>query len=88
MKLGHIPLQNNRSLEDKISPTEITEARQLIGQLNWLATQTRPNLSFDESTLRSILKQENVECIKQNQPDCKKGKERKIPNSHSKLTQS
>ena len=43
-KLGHIPLQNNRSLEDKISPTEITEARKLIGQLNWLATQTRPDL--------------------------------------------
>ena len=27
-KLGHILLQNNRSLEDKISPTEITKARQ------------------------------------------------------------
>ena len=83
-KLGHIPLQNNRSLEDKISPTEITETRQQIGQLNWLATQTRPDLSFDMSTLSSILKQENVECIKQINQIVKKIKKEKsqihIPN--------
>ena len=83
-KLGHIPLQNNRSLEDKRSPTEITEARQLTGQLNWLATQTRPDFIFVASTLSSILKQENVECIKQINRTVKKAKKQKsqilIPN--------
>ena len=66
------------------SPTKITEVKQLIGQLNWLATQTRPNLSFDMSTLSFILKQENVECIKQINQTVKKAEKEKsqihIPN--------
>ena len=37
----------------------------MIGQLNWLATQTRPDLSNDVSELSSMLKHENVECLKQ-----------------------
>ena len=83
-KLRPIPLQNGRKPEDKLTPTEITEARQLIGQLNWLATQTRPDLSFDVSALSAILKQENVECIKQINRTIKKAKKEKsqihIPN--------
>ena len=83
-KLRPIPLQNGRKLEDKLTPIEITEARQLIGQLNWLATQTRPDLSFDVSALSAILKQENVDCIRQINRTIKKAKKEKsqihIPN--------
>ena len=64
-------------MEDTISTTEITETRQLIGQLNWLATQTRPDLSYDVSALSSILKQENVESIKQANRTVKKAKKEK-----------
>ena len=60
-KLKCIPVGGGRNLKDRISTTEVTETRQLIGQLNWLATQTRPDLSYDVSELSSILKQENVE---------------------------
>ena len=76
-ELRPVPVQNGRCLEDKISPTEVTEARQLIGKLNWVATQTRPDLSYDVSTLSSILKQENVECIKQINRTIKKAKREK-----------
>lgn len=33
-KLKQIPKKNNRNSKDRISPTEITEIRQLISQLN------------------------------------------------------
>ena len=83
-KLRPIPLQNGRKLEDKLTSTEITETRQLIGQLNWLAPQTRPDLSFDVSALSAISKQENRECIKQINRTIKKAKKEKsqihIPN--------
>lgn len=76
-KLRCIPLEPGRNLKDAISSTEVTETRQLIGQLNWLATQTRPDLSYDVSELSSILKQENVECLKQANRVVKKAKKEK-----------
>ena len=51
----------------------------MIGQLNWLATQTRPDLSYDVCELSSMLKQENVECLKQANRVARKAKKGKIP---------
>ena len=59
---------------ERISATKVTKTRQLIGQLNWLATQTRLDLSYDVSELSSMLKQENVECLKQGGKKRKKEK--------------
>ena len=70
-------MESGRCQEDAILPTEITQARQLIGQLNWLATQTRPDLSYDVSGLSSILKQKNVDCLKQINRTIKKAKKEK-----------
>lgn len=64
-KLKCIPVEVGRNLKDIISTTVVTETWELIGQLNWLATQTRPDLSYDVNALNSVLKQKNVECIKQ-----------------------
>ena len=55
----------------------MTETRQVIGHPIKLATQTRPNLSYDVSALSSILKQENVECLKQANRVIKKAKKEK-----------
>ena len=64
-------------MREAISTTEVTETRQLIGQLNWLATQTRPDLSYDVSELSSMLKHENVECLKLAYRVVKKAKKEK-----------
>ena len=69
-----IPVEGDRNLKDRIPATEVTETKQLVGQLNWLATQTRPDLSYDVSELSSMLKQENVECLKQANRVVKKAK--------------
>ena len=66
-KLKYIPVEAGRNLKDTISSTEITETRQVIGQLNWLATQTRPDLSYDVSALSSILKQKKCRMFKTSQ---------------------
>lgn len=76
-KLKYIPVENGRNINDKISTAEISEIRQVIGQLNWLATQTKPDLSYDVSALSSILKQSNVECIKHANRVVKKAKKEK-----------
>ena len=64
-------------MKDRISATEVTKTRQLIGQLNWVATKTKPDLSYDISELSSMLKQENVECLKQANRVVKKAKKEK-----------
>ena len=87
-KLKCIPVEGGRNLKDRIFATEVTETRQLIGQLNWQATQTRHDLSYDVSELSSVLKQENVECLKQANRVVKKSKKRKIPNRYSRFRKS
>ena len=76
-KLKCIPVEGSRNFREAISTTEVTETRQLIGQLNWLATQTRPDLTYDVSELSSMLKRENVECLKQANRMVKKAKKKK-----------
>ena len=75
-KLKRIPVEGGRNLKDRISAIEVTETRQLIGQLNWLATQIRPDHSYDVSELSSMLKQENIECLKQANRVVKKQKKK------------
>ena len=75
--LSPIPLSNDRDLQDKISKEEVTKVRQLVGQLNWLATQTRHDLSYDISDMSSMIKLENVDCIKQANKTLKKAKKEK-----------
>ena len=77
-----ILVEGGGQLKDRISTTEVTETRQLIGQLNWLAIQTRPDLSYDISESSSMRKQENGECLKQGNRVIKKAKKKKISNSN------
>ena len=76
-KIKCIPVEGGRSFKDRISATEVTETRQLTGQFNWVATQTWPDLNYDISELSSMLKQENVKCLKQANRVVKKSKKKK-----------
>ena len=41
----------DRSNDDKLKPHELRNLRGIIGQIQWVASQTRPNLSFDSLEL-------------------------------------
>ena len=69
---------------NRLSPKDETTVRQVNGKLNWIATQTRPDLSFDVSEFSSFMKRGEVECFKQVNKNIKKAKREKsqicIPN--------
>ena len=41
----------DRSNDDKLKPHELRNLRGIIGQIQWVASQTRPDLSFDSLEL-------------------------------------
>ena len=75
--LKPMPVSNMRSIEEKMSDLEVTGVRKLIGQLNWMATQTRPDLSYDVSELSSYLADKKLENIKRVNKTVKKAKKEK-----------
>ena len=57
MPLSRARINNkNSDLTDK----EKSEYRALVGQLNWMATQTRPDIAFEASYLSGIFKKATV----------------------------
>ena len=69
---------------NRLTPKDETTVRQVNGKLNWVATQTRPDLSFDVSEFSSFMKKGKVECFRQANKNIKKAKKEKsqicIPN--------
>ena len=65
MELKEIEINASRKRETNLPLTEKekTDLRSAIGQLNWLATQTRPDLSYSVSSLGSSLKEACVRHI-------------------------
>ena len=51
------------SLDSPMSDAEISQCRSALGKLNWLATQTRPDLSFQVSELSSALRTRQIGVI-------------------------
>ena len=62
-KLDAIKLERKCLPSDQMTKDEISKCRSVIGKLNWLATQTRPDLSFQISELTSELREGQVKSI-------------------------
>ena len=60
--------------DTQISCEQLTQCRSSIGKLNWLATQTRPDLSYEVCNLTSTLKERKVESILQVNKSVRKAK--------------
>ena len=60
-----IKLSTNRKLEkdDSLTSTELRDLRALLGKLNWIARQTRPDLSFDICSVSVNIKKATVKDI-------------------------
>lgn len=61
-----VPMQtyNGRDPQDHISESETSLLRKAVGQLNWVGTQTRPDLSFDILDLSTEMSRGKVEDLK------------------------
>ena len=58
-----IPKKLDYGPDTPLSNVELKMCRSSIGKLNWLATQTRPDISFEVSELTSSLKEKGVDSI-------------------------
>ena len=58
-----LPLSSPYREDALMSDADLTLCRSTIGKLNWVATQTRPDISFDVSDITSSLKSRQVSCI-------------------------
>ena len=59
-KMEEIPINPERSDEDVLTPAELKNLRTLSGQINWLATQCRPDLSFNSCHVACSIKEGKI----------------------------
>ena len=69
-----IPTKTDYNFSTELSDEELKLCRSSIGKLNWLATQTRPDISHEISDLTSSLKIKKVESISQINKSARKAK--------------
>ena len=63
---------------DNLQKEEMADYRSLIGQLNWLGTQTRPDIAFDVCDLSANLKLPSVEGVLKANRTIKKLKKQRV----------
>ena len=63
---------------DKLGKKELHDFRALVGQLNWLGTQTRPDISFDVCELSTVLNAATVDDALRVNKVVKKVKQRRV----------
>ena len=64
--------------DERLNMDENKTLRSLQGQLSWLSTQTRPDLSFDAFQLSTVLNRSTVKDAKQGNKVVKKMKEKQV----------
>ena len=58
--IKYLDIDKNRRTSDEVTESERTSLRAAIGQLNWIAGMSRPDLSFDVCQLSSLVKNATV----------------------------
>ena len=59
--LQEVTISSGRSRSDDLTPEERKEYRSIVGQLNWVATQTRPDILFEVCMLSSRFDSARIE---------------------------
>ena len=59
--LQEVAICTGRSRNDDLTPDERSEYRSIVGQLNWVATQTRPDILFEVCLLSSRFESARIE---------------------------
>ncbi|XP_018008572.1 uncharacterized protein LOC108666247 [Hyalella azteca] len=77
--------KHKRSRSDVLSEMEKRDYRALVGQLNWIATQTRPDISFDVCELSSVFDKARVDDLIRANKVVKKVQSRSVVVQYPKL---
>ena len=83
----HIGKERLSQKQDSVSNEELKSLRILIGQLNWVATQTRPDLLFGCCELMSFTKNAKVEDLIKANKLLKQAHEKDVVLKFTKLTE-
>ena len=67
-----------KDADERLNMDENKTLRSLQGQLSWLSTQTRPDLSFDAFQLSTVLNRSTLKDAKQGNKVVKKMKEKQV----------
>ena len=58
--LRAVEIPHNRSNDEKLTNEELSQLRSISGQISWVASQTRPDVSFDSCKIANYGKNPNI----------------------------
>ena len=61
--LKRVRIEGNRGRTEELNTEEKEQYRSLVGQLGWVSTQTRPDISFDICELSSVFNKSTVDSM-------------------------
>ena len=80
------PVSATRNRSGLLTPEEKKQYRAMVGQLSWIATQTRPDISFDVCELSSVFEKATVEDMLRANKVVKKVQDRAVAVRFPKLS--
>ena len=63
-EITQIPVPNNRELDSPLNCEEKQKLRSLVGQMNWVANHSRPDIAFDACQISTSVKDATIRDLK------------------------